>query len=243
MRKLFVALVASLGLLVGSSAGAVTLDFEQFVHGEDITGSTISGVTITADNPRMPFDLAVIFDTTVTGSSDMDLQAGSPAWAGGNLSEDFLGFDPQLGNVLMVQENNDDCASGICSDPDDEMLGGSIFFDFDMPVSSFGFDLVDIDRFEQDGFVKLYSGNDSVMIEFGDLLDSDLFGNRTANRVAPLIATELGIGLIDKAEIHFDKSGAVDNVVFEPVPEPATLPLIAAGLGALAVRRRRRNAN
>ena len=51
------------------------------------------------------------------------------------LSEGKLGFDPELGNVLIIQENDTGCEMlmGICSDPDDNWLVRGT----DMPLRGF----------------------------------------------------------------------------------------------------------
>ena len=62
---------------VASPATAGTITFDEpllaLVHGE-VVDTDFAGVTITAVNPNKAFDLAVVFDTTVMGTSDPDLE-------------------------------------------------------------------------------------------------------------------------------------------------------------------------
>lgn len=242
-RSLLTAALVMLGLAPAPAARALTLDFEAFVNGEVLSGTTVSGVTILANNPHKAFDYGAVFDTTVPGSNAQDLRAGSPAWSGGNLAESNLGFDPELGNILIVQKIGSDCDTGICSVPGDQGGGDtSLDFFFDTDISSIGWDAVDIDADEAFGSIIIHSGATQISFAFEDLLAASLFGNHTANRFAPIQATDIGLQSIDRITILFGGSGGVDNVVFEPVPEPGTMALLGMGLLGLASQgwRRRR---
>ncbi|MBW2270460.1 MAG: PEP-CTERM sorting domain-containing protein [Deltaproteobacteria bacterium] len=247
--KLFAASVATLWLFAGNAAQAVTIDFEAFGHGDVVSATTISGVTILAHNPHQDHDIGALFDTRVSGSRDRDLEAhsslgGGSAWSGGNLSEAFLGFDPDLGNILIVQENKRDCGTGTCSRPDDQAGGGATLdFLFDVAVSSFGFDAVDIESGESGGTIVLHDGAGSVSFAFDELLPSALFGDNTANRFDPLVASQIGLEAIDRVTIVFGGSGGIDNLTFEqnePVPEPSTFALLGLGLAGIASQGRQR---
>ena len=96
--------LAGMGGLIALAAGgaeAVTLDFNDLVHGEIVSGQYLSefGVTITAINPSRPFSLAAAFDTNRTGTADPDLEG--PDWAFGN-----IGTCADLGNILIIAEND-----------------------------------------------------------------------------------------------------------------------------------------
>jgi hypothetical protein len=79
-----------------------------------------------------------------------------------------------------------------------------------------------------------------VSFKFSDLLPVPLFGNHSANRFEPLLASEFGFASFDRAEIVFAGSGGVDNIEFEPVPEPSTVVLLSLGLLGFAVQHRLR---
>ena len=243
-RKLCAGLVATLAVMAANAAQAITLDFEEFGHGEVLSGTTVSGVTILAHNPRKPHDYGAVFDTRVTGSPDPDLEAisflgGTTAWSNGNLSQESLGFDPELNNILIVQRDGTDCDTGTCSVPNDQGGGGSsLDFIFDRDLRSFGFDLIDVDSGEEGGTVILYDGAMSVSFTFGELLPVSLFGNHSANRFDPLLATDVGFSAFDRVTIVFGGSGGVDNIRFEPIPEPSTVALLGLGLLGFAGRSR-----
>lgn len=239
LRKLLAALVVTLAMTSAGVAGAITLDFEQFATGTVLSGSTVQGVTITTNNTRKPFDIAAIFDSRGSGTRDPDLEAnsflgGGTAWSNGNLGEDALGFDPDLGKILIIMRNDDGCSTGICSNPNDDGGGGHFGFAFATPITSFGVDVVDIDDGEQGGTIILHDGFNSVSFDFDELLPVGNFGNHSANRFEPLLAQDYGFDSFDRATIVLEGSGGVDNVTFAPIPEPGTVALLALGLLGLA---------
>ena len=87
----------------------------------------------------------------------------------------------------------------------------------------------------------------SVIRDFADLplRDSSVeFGDSSANRIDPFLASELGLGSIGAVIVEMGGSGGVDNLVFNeisaPVPEPATGALLGLGILFALVPRRRR---
>ena len=230
-------------LLFASASSALDFDFEQFAHGEIVLG-TVDGVTIGADNFNRTFDYAVAFDSTQTGTSDLDLEAGSGPWSGGNLA------GTQLGTMMILQENNTGCDTGTCSDPDDERgrPAGVISLDFSIALLDFGFDAVDIESLAaENAIITFFDGQTSQSVDLLDFFDDTSqyydstleLGNNTANRFSPITADSLGLDEIDRIEFQLGGSGALDNLVGTPVPEPSTALLIGLGLGALATQRRR----
>jgi hypothetical protein len=231
----------------GPAANAVTIDFDALGNGEIVdtqyqasAGVTVSGVSLVPGGA----DLAITFDSQLTGTADPDLQG--PTWSGGNLAPSTV-----LGNLLILPENTEDGnGDGLIDDPDDQgqRPAGFFTFAFDTPILDFGLDLVDIEGPAEFGKLSFYSQGGLVgTLEFGELplLDSSIvFGDHTANRVAPIQAQYFGADSFDLVIVNMGGSGALDNISFALVPEPATLLLIGLGLAGFAVtgrvRQRRR---
>jgi len=138
-------------------ARALSLDFEEFAHGEIASVSnnpSYKGVVIAVDNANSSSghpDLGVAFDSeNEVDTRDPDLERGN-GWATGNLAP-----STELGNVLIIQENGTGCGDGICDRPDDEAnrQAGTITLDYsnlDETFNSFQFDLIDIDDVTAEG--------------------------------------------------------------------------------------------
>ncbi len=235
---------------------ASTLSFEGLALGEHVSDQFLlsDGVTISVVSNGSGPDLGIIFDSFATGTPDTDLEG--PPWSVGNLAP-----STQLGNLLVIAENDfDGSMDGFVDLPDDERRGGSIFFEFQQPVFSFGFDLIDIEADEFDataGFVAFFNHDVELFrIGFGDLPTIDpsiVFGNNSANRIFPIALPGSNSGgrivagnlqdYVNIIEIDLAGSGAVDNIQINAVPEPGTWGLLgAAMLGLAALRRRLRAA-
>lgn len=223
--------------LLASPALALTLDFEEFGHGEIVGGS--QGVVITTTNTGGGPDLGVAFDTDATGTADEDLQFSSPSIAGGSDGWTVGNLSPEtrLGNVLIIQEHGKTCDASLCTDPDDEgsRPAGSIELDFSAlgSFSEFSMDLVDIESSTAEpGSVVFHLGAVQVAsIGFMDFLSDPtvVYGDNSANRVSVLSGVRY-----DRVTVNLGGSGAIDNVT-AAVPEPSAALLFA--LGALAVGR------
>jgi hypothetical protein len=239
-----------------ADASTIVIDFEEpeFDHGDVVTSS--KGVIITTENFHKNFhenfhpDLGVIFDSTLRGTRDPDLEGPSPTdgvtWSGGNLPEDVV-----LGNLLIIQENSYRCSDGTCNKPDDqagssEVGAGEFTFDFseytdsDLDITSFGFDFVDLESAEAMSSVVFVQGSTEIERYFVSFPGVD-FGDNTANHFASVLATDLGLTSFDRVVIRLAGSGAVDNITFTPIPEPNTALLLVAGIVGLARSGRRRH--
>ena len=267
-------LLAMLLLLMPPRAegASITLDFETDAAGNPILAKQIIddeyagfGVTILVDNVGGGPDLGVAFDSGNPTGGDTDL--ATPGTVGNFVPPGVPISEATLGNLLIIQEHGAEDPGNpgfITHAPDDEGSNpaGNITFTFDGPIASFGFHLVDIEdnSAEQGGyFAAFYSGGNQVgSVTFGDLTTvghafydpTIVFGNNSVNRVQPFLASDpffsSSAPFFDMVIISLGGSGAVDNVVFNPVPvpEPGTLLLLGTGLAGLAgyCRRRRQRA-
>ena len=242
MLKLQVALLPLVALLFAASGTAapivLTFDDVGLVHGS-IVDSQYGGVTISAVNVGGGPDLAVSFDSDLLGTRDTDLEFGM-GWTAGNIPS-----DERLGNLLIIQENPNGCLPDrVCDAPDDEgsRPAGTLIFDFDVAVTSFGFDLVDVESLgAEGGSITFFDGGSSTTIAMTTFLAGFTLGNNSANRIDPFTVAALpGISQITRVELTLGGSAGVDNVSFEPVPEPSTAALLGLGVAALAARVRSR---
>ena len=221
------AAIACAGLAMSASADVI--DFSSLSHGEIVNSQFSSmGVNISAINFNQSFDLAVAFDTSLSGTADPDLEG---PWSMGNTD-----LNTALGNVLIIQENDD-------IDPDDEggRPAGQLIFDFDMSIQSFGFTVVDVeDSTSENSVIEFFSGGSLVgsinfdQFEAGGSNDfGAIYGNNSINLIG-----ELSPGAnFDQVVITAGGSMGFDNVSFT-VPAPGSLELFGLGVGALARRRR-----
>lgn len=248
-RAATTAMLLAAALLLAPGAGARTIDFDSaFDESGTVVSDQIPGVTIDALNPNRSFDYAVVFDTTDTGTRDPDLEAspnGPDFWSAGNLA------DTELGLILILQENDTGCATGLCTQPDDEgrRPAGELGFSLAVPALDFGFDLIDVESTTaENAFIELIqNGVGSETVSLMAFLDagSDRYdptielGDNSANRFAAITAASVGLEQFDRVVIHLGGSGGIDNIQATLVPEPSTALLVGGGLLVLASRRRR----
>lgn len=209
-------------IVAAGAAHAVTIDFESFAHGDLVTSVTAGGITadVTVDS-NGAFDQARIFDTDETNTADPDLEAP------------FSGSGQEFpGNILIISEN------GSASNPDDERLGGTITFNFSAPVDFTGFSAYD------GGLFEVTSAKGDTLAVAGNVVA----GDNLSNRIDITDGNFLGVSTLNF--IYMDAgegaSGGIDDLTFTPsvapIPVPAALPLLAAGLGGLVLVGRRRKA-
>lgn len=228
--------------LIAAPAAAVTIDFSEFVHGQEVTES--QGVYIYTRNIGGGPDLGVAFDTNATGTSDRDLEFGS-GWTGGNLAP-----DTDLGNIMIIQENWGGCQeeSGVivCNDPDDEgsRPAGMIAFDYYSlgSFTHFEMDLIDVENPAvgyEPGSIDFYLGVVHVEhVMFSDFTSPEVgYGDNTANHLNVLDGIEF-----DLVVISLGGSGGIDNLVAtNAIPEPSAALLFFAGMAVVQTRLRRSN--
>jgi len=236
---------AVVGMSVAASAIAepITATFSSLVHGEIIVDQFADvGMSIQALNFQLPGARPIAFDTQFINTADPDLQG--PPWGGGNLP-----IDTVLGNVIIIPENMVDADNdGIVDDPDDEGArpAGDLEFAFDDLITSFGFDVLDIEGVTQEStVVEFFRFGGSVgsisFAEFTDPLsgfydDTVEFGNNSLNRITPITSSAFGVDGFSSVVIHLGGSAAFDNIV--TIPAPGSIALLA--LGGIAVGRGKR---
>jgi hypothetical protein len=233
-------IVVALLIAVSPAPAQLGIDFNTLQHGEIVTTQFVAslGMTVSANNPNRPFDLAIIFDSTRTGTADPDLEG--PNWSRGNIPSGTV-----LGDMLILAENNVDTSppNGLIDDPDDEgnRPAGDLIFSFNRQISIFGMDVVDIEGvMDENGMISFFQGatqlavvNFSQFVTPGPFFDPTIsFGDHSANRIRPITAAQLGITSFNRVVVRMGGSGALDNVL---IPEPTVLP--AAAIGLIALRR------
>lgn len=213
-----------------NNSSALVLDFDNLEVGEIVSNQydVINGVTISAKNMGGGPSIAIVFDSLNPTGGDFDL--ASP-WSGGNLISSQL----ILEKILIIAENDIDAdKNGLIDFPDDEgsRPAGSIYFDFDSPTCSVGFDLVDVEGPSEygnnSGFVATFFMNNEILAKVGFhefinsnsmFYDSSIeYGNNKANRISPISVEDLtlfsgkNISAFDRVEINLGGSSAIDNI-------------------------------
>jgi len=212
-------------------AEAFVLDFDDLPQGDIVSSQFLktNGVTISAKNFGNGPGLAIIFDSLNPTGGDNDL--AGPPWDGGNLASGTT----VLGKILIIAENDVDVDfDGLIDFPDDEgnRPAGSIFFDFENPMCSVGFDLIDVEGPSEfgrnSGFVATFfmGGSELARVGFDQFINENSmffdptveYGNNKANRISPLTVDALSkftgtsITAFDKVEFNLGGSSAIDNI-------------------------------
>lgn len=171
--------------------------FDEFPAGTILAGQ-YPGITISADNrnPDGP-DAAVIFNSATPTGGDDDLI--TPGY--GLLNA----FD--LRNVLVIGDNVEDLlgGDGLVDEPGDEGWGGVLCLEFDPPIESIDFALLDIDAEETFtlDFV-LGDGAEAGPFEFAGFGDNSLI----------LVNANVGAPGFSKVSIDLSGSGSLAEFGF-----------------------------
>ena len=243
------ACVAGISTVARAGApGGTLIDFNDLQPGTIVDNEYVGrGVRISVQRTSAGPAVATLYDTRRTGEPDPDEQIPFDL---GNLAPSGPG-----GNVLIIPENaTDSNKDGRIDVPNDEgsRPAGQFTFDFTVPVSSFGFDLTDVEGPEEYNanagyFASFYlNGSLEARVGFGAFVDpaspfydpSVRYGDNSANRIRPIQARDVGLPSFDRVVLNFGGSGGTDNILFTPVPEPTALALIALPVLALVRRRR-----
>jgi len=212
-------------------AEAFVLDFDDLPQGDIVSSQFLktNGVSISAKNFGNGPGLAIIFDSLNPTGGDNDL--AGPPWEGGNLASGKT----VLGKILIIAENDVDLDhDGMIDFPDDEgnRPAGSIFFDFENPMCSIGFDLIDVEGPSEfgsnSGFVATFfmGGTELARVGFDQFINENSmfydptvqYGNNKANRISSLTVDALStftgtsITAFDKVEFNLGGSSAIDNI-------------------------------
>lgn len=222
-------LIALTAAAVASAAAADTLDFSDLSHGDVVAaqyaGQGVNIAAVNFDNLSDP-DLALIFDTSLAGTADGDLE---DPFSLGNTD-----LNTPLGNVLIISEDGS---------PNDEgsRPAGTITFTFDMLVESFGFHVVDLEsETAENSSLNFYRDGGLVQsVDFAEFLaggthdNGVVYGNNSINLVSEFAVA----GGYDELVINVGGSMGFDNITYT-IPAPGALALLGMG-AAVGIRRRR----
>jgi hypothetical protein len=226
-------IAVGLGVLgLATAAKAVNVDFEGYKVGQTVEfagfGNGIFAVSAAGNSGGGD---ATILDTEKTADGNFKYK-----YATGNLKSS------RLRKVLIVPTDT----GGPTADP----AGGQLTLTFFSPLKSFGFDVVDVDVADAPNTFVTFrlNGSDIQTIPFSDFKNAASpfkrttvqWGNRSANRIAPLTSAQLGSDF-DEVVFDFPSEMAFDNINYRvQVPEPTAVGMLL-GLPALTMLRRRRN--
>ena len=236
-----------LGLLaahVSATAQTTVIDFSGLSH-EEVVTTQVPGVTISGFNPNRDFDTVIGWDYLARPDLAPFGHYG-PAISGGN-----VGSGADLGKGVSLKGVN---SSGL----EGNRPAGQITFEFDQAIDSFQFTITDVEgpvEFETASGYFLdfeFEGEDLGRVFFGDLITPGSvfydptreFGNGTANRIGPFVASDFGADQFDTVYISLGGSAVISQITTQlaggqVVPTPGA---VAGGLGLMtliAARRRR----
>jgi hypothetical protein len=226
-------IAVGLGVLgLATTAKAVNVDFEGYKPGQTVEfagfGNGIFAVSAVGNSG----DAAgpTVLDTEKTSDGNFKYK-----YATGNLKSS------RLRKVLILPTTD----GGGTADP----AGGQLTLTFFSPLKSFGFDVVDVDVADAPNTFVTFrlNGSDIQTIPFSEFKNASSpfkrttmqFGNRSANRVAPITSASLGSDF-DEVVFDFPSEMGFDNINYRvQIPEPTAVGMLL-GLPALTMLRRRR---
>ena len=223
-----------------SYQGLTVLDFETE---DDGVTPLVNGQAVAS--PPMFGNLVLVngFGSNNYGTAIFD---SDPAGPNAFSSDPDLLVD--LGNILILQEDQGQTVPGFFDEPDDAQLGGTMQLDFLQPVQLHSVDLIDVCPGQPLQDVSL-----TLLDEAGNARDYFVPGGWTSDRFAEgppgygtldlttledqpgHVATasaaedrEFDANGVVRLEVRFSSSGAIDNLALDPDPsagEPITVEL------------------
>ena len=264
----------ALAVLPASVSALTVIDFETdgggnaITHGQIIDSEYAPGVTISAENLSGP-DLAVAFDTGLSGTADPDLEAPffdfieddftdpgdkTEYSFAGDVRDGTAGVSDDPGNVLIIQQDAAGCDADSCDTPNDEgsRPAGSFTIEWDAPVFLDYIDFFDVEVAEDDppNPINLFnSAGDEIFADTfftpntgGDFnVDSTSYvGDEPSGRTNSWDRVFFGNALVAMIKINMGGSGGIDNIAYRTTTTvPVPAPATLFAFGALVVWRRR----
>ncbi|MEE4109297.1 MAG: thrombospondin type 3 repeat:Cna B-type [Halieaceae bacterium] len=249
----------ALAALPASVSALTVIDFETDASGNAITHGQIidieyaPGVTISAENLSGP-DLAVAFDTGLSGTADPDLEAPfydfieddftaagdkSRYSFAGDVRDGTAGVSDDPGNVLIIQQDAAGCDADSCDTPNDEgsRPAGSFTIKFARSVFLDYIDFFDVEIAEDDppNPINLFnSAGDEILADTfftpntgGDFnVDATSYvgDGSQSGRTNSWDRVFFGNALVAMIRINMGGSGGIDNIAFHT---PTTVPVPA----------------
>ena len=231
---------AIMGVATTSALAApVLLDFEGFAVGQVIDNEYASlGVTISTNSTDNNNNFSVIFYSRQLDAGEDDADLVGPFDDENTPGHD--NHDPE--HILIISDDDAriTCDGISCTPADDAERGGSITFDFDsgFDISMTSIDIFDINNGERAAEAIFYNNA-------GLVITTIILGNTGADNTFRSIDLTGIIG-VRQMVVNLYGSGAIDNLLFDAIPNPipGAIPLMLTGLvaGGISLRRKKKAA-